>query len=330
MTETTNGAKIDRMMEAVRALLAQADHPNTTETEAATFRAKAEQLMRKFRIDESSITPEEGGAVAPISRIIRVCAYDSPYRQTYLRVASYLAHHVGAEAVTKYPRDPDGRLSLALDIIGFESDVRYFEILLTSAVTYFASRMEPSVRSDRSDAENVYHLRSAGIERIKIAEMMGWGTTGSATAKVTRLYKAECERRGEPAKLTGRGNSVATFREAFSDAFPNTLWDRLWTARQAADGGTGTLVLANRAEQVREAFYEKYPHMRPEPKTEDKPLTDKERKQRAKELARALAAATKKMERINGSTSGRLGTAAGADAARQVDILSSGSKRLSD
>lgn len=337
MTDSTLiGEKIDRMMEKIRALLAQADHPNTTEAEAQTFRAKAETLMKSFRIEESSLAGEDGRAlVTPISRMIRVCLYDSPYKETYSNVASYILHHVGAEAVIKYRRDnpesapsrDDGPLALWFDVVGFESDVRYFEILLTSAVTYFASRMEPAVNHALSDAANVYNLRSAGIERIKIAEMMGWGTKGSATAKVTRLYKAECEARGEDAKLTGRGNSVATYREAFAHAFPNTLWDRLWYARQASDGGSGAVVLANRESQVKEAFYEKYPHLRPSDNYEVAPLTDKERKAADKAIAKAMREAAKRAERL-ATGAGRLGTAAGESAAREVDILSSGKKRV--
>jgi hypothetical protein len=332
------GNKIDRMMEKVRALLEQADRPTTGAEEAATYRAKAEGLMREFRIEESSLIDNDGKSlITPVARFIRICLYDSPYRETYKTVASYLLHHVGAEAVIKYRRDnPEesttrdiGPLAMWFDVVGFESDVRYFEILLTSALTYFAGRMEPAVNPALPDAVNVYNLRTAGIERINIARMMGWGTTGSATAKVTRLYKAECERRGEDAKLTGRGNSVAVYREAFATAFPNELWGRLWNARQASDGGSGALVLANREQQVKEAFYERYPHLRPSEGSDLVPLTEKERKELDKMVARAAKERERKMARLN-STSGRLGTAAGEDAARQVDILSSRSNRLED
>lgn len=46
----------DDMIEKVRALMKQADHPNTGEDEARTFRAKASELMAKYQIDHITIS----------------------------------------------------------------------------------------------------------------------------------------------------------------------------------------------------------------------------------------------------------------------------------
>jgi len=342
MTETTettlNGENLDKWLERIEALHRQANHPNTGPAEAAAFRAKAEQLMNRFRVTESMLVGEDGrAAVTPGVGTIVVCPSASPYRWVYCKIAGDILYHVGARGVWRYTLDVEAGIRYdSLEIVGFESDIAYAKILYTSAQTYFASRMEPSIRPELSDRLNVYNLRNAGMERIEIARKMGWGESGSATAKVTRLYKEECALRGEPAKLTGRGNSVATYREAFRTAFPDTLGDRLWTARHASDGGSGQLVLANREEQVEEAFYERFPHLRPTPDAEisdPKPLTPAEQRkrerERERELKRIVREATEREARLRGTSAGRLGTVAGEDAARQVDILpSGGSKRL--
>lgn len=329
MTETESvlsGNKIDRMMAKIQSLLAQADHEGTGEAEAGMLRTRAEELMRKFRIEESSLNSDDSApSVVPVVRVVDICPVTSPLQATYLKFCYYIVRHVGAEAVIvrRYSEEA-GAMMKGLELVGFESDIRYAELLITGARTYFASRMEPKVDISLPDSVNVYNLRSAGIERIRIAEKMGWGTTGSATAKVTRLYKEECDRRGEDAKLTGRGNSVANYREAFISAFPDTLWRRLYAARDASDGGSGALVLANRDDQVREAFYQRHPHLRPSDAVADRaPLTEKQLKAMAREDARAAREYEKRMARLT-SPAGLLGLAAGDEAANQVDILSAG------
>lgn len=57
----TDEEKRAEMIRKVQALWAQAEHPNTGAEEAATFRAKAAQMMAKYQINE--ITLSEGGGL---------------------------------------------------------------------------------------------------------------------------------------------------------------------------------------------------------------------------------------------------------------------------
>jgi hypothetical protein len=155
---------------------------------------------------------------------------------------------------------------LVAHVFGFESDLRYGAILLQSVRVGFAKSLEPKVDPTLSDQVNVYNLRSAGVERIRIARVMGFGETGSATAKVTRLFKAECAARGEDAAaLLGRGNNVKTFRKSYAQSFSSTIWDRLARLRQASAEENRALVLVSRLDEVKEMFYTAYPWMRPVP-----------------------------------------------------------------
>jgi hypothetical protein len=242
----------DAMMGRIQALLAQADHEGTGELEAATFRQRAEELMAKYRIEESQLNMDATSAplTVPVSRMVPLYVYGSPFADTYLTLAGEIMYHVGARAVTRV-KNHDGQLMVMLEAVGYETDLRYLELLYTAARTYFAARMEPKVRPEDSDADNVYRLRSAGVERRRIAIMMGWdttekGTNGAAHGKVTKLYKEACEQRGEDPKLVGRTVSAKTFREAFSTQFPVTLANRLRVARDGVDSTGGAVVLANR------------------------------------------------------------------------------------
>jgi hypothetical protein len=94
--------------------------------------------------------------------------------------------------------------------------------------------------------------------------MMLGNTDKVFLGRVGRLYKAECEARGEQAMLSGRGVTGKAYRDQYAEQFVKTLHNRLWQARQAAGSGGG-LVLHGRAERIEEAFYTFYPNQRPKP-----------------------------------------------------------------
>ena len=60
------------MIAKVQALWAQADHPNTSPIEAATFRMKATDLMAKYQIDEIVLAEAQGGEEAITFVMVRL------------------------------------------------------------------------------------------------------------------------------------------------------------------------------------------------------------------------------------------------------------------
>ncbi len=260
--------RLDAMMDKVKNLLARADHPNTPPAEADTARAMAERIMVKYKIDEEALIASGDLSINGINvmfKDVEVYPSGSEFDDVYAGLAYYAAVHTGCQAVwSGWERnDSTGELMRVLQMIGYEADIRYAEALFFNARLLFADRMEPKRDPNLTDAENVYRMRSAGMERIRIARIMGWEKGG---AKVTRLYKQECERRGEEAVLTGQGNDVRNFREAYAESFRTEFWTRLYLARQAieAEIQEGGLVLHGREERVKEAMYQRYPHLRPD------------------------------------------------------------------
>lgn len=306
-------------LDKIRKLLNIADDPKTAPEHAASCRAMAEKLMREKRIEESSLG--EGGnnlgALKVTERTVDVCLENSDYRKTYLTLASMVSYHCELRGAFSDRRE-DGQWIRVLEVHGFQSDIDYFEMLYTAARLAFAAHMEPSKDDSLSEQENVYRLRRAGTTRIKIAMIMGYGSGQGATAKVTRLYKAECKKRGEDAKVAGQNFSLNTYKDLYVESFESTVHSRLWKAKNAVDGSDGLPVLASRKEQVDKAFYEKYPDWKPKEKVEgEEPPEIKEPTLR--EMARRARAARKRIEARN-SASGRAGNSAGYDAANTVDI----------
>ena len=244
----------------VRALLDKADSTEF-EAEAKSLRAKAEELMVRYRIDQEELLERRevtAEVVTPVHFDIDICLRGQ-YSPHYNYIFGDVARHVGLRHMIEWDVRADG-IHLIARGVGFELDIEYAELLYTSARMAFRQRLEPEVNPELSDQVNVYNLRSAGIERVRIADIM-WGSTDKVfLSRVGRLYKAECANRGEDAALSGRGVTGAAYRQQYADAFVFKLSERLRMAR--AGEGTG-LVLGNREHLLNEAFYTRFPGMRP-------------------------------------------------------------------
>lgn len=308
--------KLDSMMKKVEALLARADHPNTPPEEADTARMMAERIMVKYKIDQEEMLKRGDLKVDQFNVLFKevdVTPYGNEFFEVYRTMVAYATHHCDVLGVWKYR---DGHA--LLEMIGYEADIRYAEALFMQARLVFADRMEPKYDPSLSDEDNVYRMRSAGMERIRVAKIMGWEKGG---AKVTRLYKAACAKRGEDPALTGQGTSVKDFREAYKVGFLNELWQRLYNAKNAVESelDSGGIVLHGRKERIRESMYERYPHLRPgtEPvKANAKPVRP----------LKWTKADQRKAERMH-SGGGRAGMQAGKRAASEININQGTPKR---
>jgi hypothetical protein len=160
----------------------------------------------------------------------------------------------------------DGVRMHVVEVVGYESDLRFFEVLFTEAAMAFGKRLEPKYDPALSEQVNAYLMRSAGMEGRRIAMAMYGRDDKHLRPKVRKMFEAEAIARGEdPKPLLGRGVNVVQFRKSYADGFNYELWSRLGTAKLAAAQQETGLVLASRKDQIDEAFYERYPHYRPSP-----------------------------------------------------------------
>lgn len=323
-----------KIIAKIQALLNQADHHNTSKTEAAAFRAKAEKLMQQYRIEESeAIERGEAPSLKPTSKTVRVCRYNSPYRDEYYTLAFYVARHVGVRHATAAERDDEGDLWYAMTMVGYDSDLKFAEMLYTSIRLAFAANLEPKYNSNESEMLNVYRMRNAGMTRDEIADTMGWvtidATTGkspltpsAAADKASRLYGQACRELGSEPKLLGKGTSMKVYKQLYSESFVNELYYRLAAARSGVDSDAGALVLANRKANVDSAFYDMFPQYRPATTPAERgtaPVKEETDAQKARRHARYEREEQKRWERDN-SAAGRAGRQAGAQAARSVEL----------
>jgi hypothetical protein len=330
----TSEEKFAKILNRVRALLDLADNDGATPAEAALARAKAEQLMREYRIEEETALARDPQAMKPEMSTVQLNARGNLFQTHYIQLFSDIAMHVGIRTRFVY----DGGFVVA-QAVGYASDLRYAELLFTTARIVFSEHLEPAPDANLSEEENVYRLRRAGIERNRIATLL-WRSSpkdGAAHGKVARIYKAECERRGETAALSGRTMSAKLYRETYADGFTERLRDRLWKARQGADTLGGLPALHGRKERVDEAFYSLFPELKPSPvAAEDSVCAKCEKRKDATPCAAHRARRWTKADeaaylRRTASDSALAGRAAGADAAEKVELNgTSAAKRITE
>lgn len=260
-------ADIKGKLATIRALL---DKAEATEfpAEAEAFRAKAEEMMVKYRVEEEELIARDQTAILPVPYDIVLCG-KSAYTQHYAAIFGNIARHVGIRVTYDWVWSSlVGGYQVVAQGVGYASDIEYAELLFTQARLVFQERLEPKVKPELGDQVNAYRLRSAGMERVRVAEIL-WGNTDKVfLGRVGRLYKAECAARGEVAALSGRGVTGAAYREQYSQEFVYTLSYRLRQARDAAGKAGGGMVLAGREERISEAFYARFPHLRPKAELE--------------------------------------------------------------
>lgn len=268
MSDSKYGAK-------VRALLDTADSYRAEgKNEAAdSYEAKAAELMVKYRVEQEETLAHDEASEKPVQRDFNLAGMGSKYRANYAAMWYWIAQHCEVETWQAYVYSDDG-YKLMAHAVGYAGDLEYAEMLFTSARLVFTDKLEPKVDPKLSDQVNAYRLRASGMERVRVAQTL-WGNTDKLfLARVGRLYKAECEARGEEAMLSGRGVTGKAYREQYADAFVTTLHSRLWSARQAASASGGGLVLHGRKERIKEAFYTFYPDQKPKPALEYKDPRD--------------------------------------------------------
>lgn len=273
---STTTQDLDKILRRVQGLIAKAE--STQEQfpeEADAFRRGAEALMHQYRIEESMLAAAApvGTGPVPVWSQWRVCPMDSKFKDNYRQVASWIAGHVGAEGIFRFVQFNDEDVTvrwLTLDVVGYESDLRYGEMLLTSCLLAFGERMEPKVDPNLSEQVNAYRLRRAGLELRELAVRLRGpeANTKSQRRALRMMVLAECKLRGEdPDDILGAGNNMKTFRASYGQGFSDEIYWRLMRMRHEVGDQSQAVVLASRKDAVKEAFYSKYPQYKPNPAT---------------------------------------------------------------
>src|SRR2546430_17016881 len=115
----------NKLMSRVRALLTQAEHPNTSQTEAEAFTARASELMAKYGIDTAMLA--ERTEVRESVTTLRI-SLDAPYTREKATLLGAVARSARCRTV-QHLLD---RTVTSVTVFGFPADLHRVQVLYTS------------------------------------------------------------------------------------------------------------------------------------------------------------------------------------------------------
>lgn len=266
MTETK--INIEAISFKIQMLLAKANDPAATPQEAEAYAAKAEEMMAKYRIDVSEQRERGEVTMAPEWSEAMLGKLSSEWSGYYYSFATSAARHTGVRIKINY-RNGD----YVARVLGFGHDVAFFNLMFTSIMEAFSSKLEPRFNENEFLEVNALRMRQGGMERNRIAIALGLcyasdseNVKKAANRRVTKMIKEEAARQGHPElaeEVLGRSFNAKTYRESYARGFLSQLYYRLQTLAMA--NADNALVLKRTKEEVDEVWYQEYPADRPAP-----------------------------------------------------------------
>ena len=229
-SDQTNDHDGDRRLSTIRGLLAKAEATEFPE-EAEAFFAKASELISRWAIDEAMLWDgaDRSGREQPDELQLIV---HSPYLAQKAVLIGAVARANGCQAVRLVSGPGTG--SEIVSIVGFPSDLRWVETLVTSLLVQLTSAMLARCPRGSSASASAAWRRSF---IIGFAEEVG-----------TRL---ERDRAAAAAVADADAAAASAAAGASSDESPD-----------AERSASVALVLASRADEVHEDFRRRHPYVR--------------------------------------------------------------------
>jgi hypothetical protein len=280
---------LDKVLSKVRGLLNKAEHPSTPEAEAKMCRAKADEMMTDYAVTQAQLRESAPAAeqARPGNIKIDLCYAASAYEIPITNLVSVVAEHCRCQVVfhnlaktTQEARDFEEvwghKRMVKVSVFGFESDLRYFELLFTLLHLHMSSGYDPKPDRSLTDEENAYVLHTAGLNWRAIARLfypwhkMGWDGTHKENnwqrygAYWSACYKRAVKARGENAvvlpKFSDSGASLINYRYNFANSYASTIGQRLTESRQGRSK-SGELLLASSFTKIADAILEAFPDL---------------------------------------------------------------------
>lgn len=259
------------ILRKIRAMLDRADHPNTPPEEADTARRMADEMMTKFTIEQFELEMVKPGNVRekPIVRKVQYVNKDAGYDITanFYKLFRQLAWFSGVKV---------GELGYyEATCVGYERDLDYLEILYTAVRMHMSNNLEPKASRDESWQDNLARFKRAGMKwdriHLLLREVPGYPYSdkdyvnqgGRWGVALTKAYTDWCKAHGEHRVK----DHPEVWRRGFLEGYIQEVVNRLHEMERLRSGYTSgkELVLANRDEELLNALWDAFPHLRPHP-----------------------------------------------------------------
>lgn len=284
--------ELSTALKRVRQLIEKAEHPiapgaTAQEREAAlkeqaSARKMADDIMERFAIEEWQAMQKAQTGLKPSRIKIDIGEGDSGFLSQTAMLVNIVADYCRCSSVWMAGSGRGGYRQEYCWVYGYESDLRYFELLFTVVFLHVSDLIFPKPDPALSRGANVRELRNGGLNWNEIAEAYGWrlqarngskttyrhkdteevATWSKVVGRIKADYAKEIKSRGEEPFTLGRGGAGnANFRLNSINGYLTRLRDRL--REQQGRRGTGTeLVLADRTQNITAMMAEDFPEMK--------------------------------------------------------------------
>jgi hypothetical protein len=213
-----------RMLEKIRKLLGQAEHKDTSHTEAEAFTAKATALMQTYRLDRAMLDLGRAEVIdlgSVLSRYVRVTA---PYAREGSQLLATVATHLNCRVVITSSTKTWTKGVDAV-IFGIDQDPELVEMLYTSLRIQATGGMLAT--KPRNPREELATFRASWL----------LGFIGALAGRFAQA--AEDARTAEDAVRTGPADLALRSRSATVDAYVDKRFPELTTLTNHRCRGTG-------------------------------------------------------------------------------------------
>lgn len=258
----------------IRGLLAQAgDLKGTTEAERDAFRAKADELMTKYAVEEFEAMQAGRIIHKPESRRVNIDWYfhwDNDVDARTWTFSLFYAVYDHARCVVVRSQVTH----LGIMCAGFKGDLDYADMLFTSLMLQLMAAIDPKPDPAFSYHENLERMRAAGFnwneawERMMLAPSLlpdyifRLPSDRQQRDRMTRDYRSWCRRTGREQNYANH----ATFRRNFALGYASRVGQRLREMRSAQNEGNSgkfEIVLRDVRKTVEDFVHDTYAETRP-------------------------------------------------------------------
>lgn len=280
---------LDNVLSKVRSLVQRAEHPSTPPDEAALCRAKADEMMLKYAVDQAMLRDSQPQAEQqkPSKIVIDLCDAGIPYESQFTMLVMVICEHTRTQCLflgaqmDKSALDSwkivYGDFKVQAEVYGFESDLKYFEILYTTLLLHMSNGIDPRPDPALSDEENAYNLHNSGLNWGEIARLYypardaqhgGWNgvKVPSGDFYPGKVWKRAYDRylrknKGTAVSLPPKFTEAArtNWRQNFAESYVATLRRRLYMARSGHQAGS-EIILRSSMQAINEMIRREHPN----------------------------------------------------------------------
>jgi hypothetical protein len=279
---------LENALGKIRGLIAKADSLEQSGDEhsireALACRERADAMMQRYAVQEWQTIQAAPVKAKPKRIKINIGEADNPFLTEMATLVNIVAKFCKCSSVwmTGSAYAPTGKQEYCW-VYGYESDLRYFEMLFTTLFLHMGGAIFPKPDPNKTLGQNAYELHNAGLNWFDIAKAYGWYKVESrpgeaqnmyvnqntserlswskSIGSIKKAYAVEVARRHEePLRIPPSGSY--TFRLNAAQGYLSRIGQRL--REISGQRGSGAeLVLADKSQNITAMLAEDFPAMK--------------------------------------------------------------------